>query len=383
MTTPAPRAVNHATRRHPPRTTLLSIVAIAITAALIGCAPAGEGEEPEPERTAVFPSMPEPIISEDYPGLLRARRLLGEPRSGKDWHSGIWASGDMASGERVEAFGEWRGTAVDAITMYPSNETWEKIRTSEWHIATFDASDAVLSYGLPLLPVNSGDTLADVANGKQDGVFREVADLLVAHGRGNSIVRLGWEANGAWFPWNATVNTADDYKAAYRNVVGVMKEQAPDLIFDFDIGCGVSLRGQENRLDALTTLYPGDDVVDLIGCDTYDWHHTTVTDEASWESAQRPKNSPGIADVADFAKSRGKGLSYPEWGVASEEEGGMGDNPFFITKMRGFFEDHADILVLEAYFSEPDTSLANSIWDPVQMPLSSEEYRRLWGDSGE
>ncbi|HMR48176.1 MAG TPA: glycosyl hydrolase [Arachnia sp.] len=380
MTKPVPHAITPSARR---RLALLPVAVLATTALLAACAPSPEEPQPEPEPTAVFPSMPEPTISEDYPGLLRARKLLGEPRSGKDWHSGIWAGGDMASGERVEAFGEWRGTPVDAITMYPSNDTWEKIRTSEWHITTFDASPAVLSYGLPLLPVNSGDTLLDVAEGKQDAVFREVADLLVAHGRGTTIVRVGWEANGAWFPWNATANTAEDFKAAYRRVVSVMKEQAPDLIFDFDIGCGVSLRGQTQRLDALTMLYPGDDVVDLIGCDTYDWHHTTVTDEASWKLTQRPKNSPGIADVADFAKARGKGLSYPEWGVASEEEGGAGDNPFFIEKMRGFFEDHSDILVLEAYFSEPETSLANSIWDPVQMPLASEEYLRLWGGSGE
>jgi hypothetical protein len=42
----------------------------------------------------------------------------------------------------------------------------------------------------------------------------------------------------------------------------------------------------------------------------------------------------------------------------------MGDNSFFIEKARSFFEDNADILVLEGYFSEPETSLANSIWGP-------------------
>jgi len=39
---------------------------------------------------------------------------------------------------------------------------------------------------------------------------------------------------------------------------------------------------------------------------------------------------------------------------------------------------HADILVMENYFNEPATSLANSIWDPVLMPDASETYRRLW-----
>jgi hypothetical protein len=46
--------------------------------------------------------------------------------------------------------------------------------------------------------------------------------------------------------------------------------------------------------------------------------------------------------------------------------------------MREYFDSNADILVMENYFNEPATSLANSIWDPVLMPTASETYRRLW-----
>ena len=55
-----------------------------------------------------------------------------------------------------------------------------------------------------------------------------------------------------------------------------------------------------------------------------------------------------------------------------------GDNPFYIEKMRSFFEANADVLVLESYFSEPETSLANSIWDPDQNSQASAVYARLW-----
>jgi hypothetical protein len=46
--------------------------------------------------------------------------------------------------------------------------------------------------------------------------------------------------------------------------------------------------------------------------------------------------------------------------------------------MRSFFATNSDILVVESYFSEPNTSIANSIWDPDQNPKSSEVYVRLW-----
>ena len=370
----------------PPRRRWLAagLIAAAVVIALVAWSvlrarPSDPGSAAiTPGAPTVTPVPPPPPRSSEPPGLDRARELLGTPRSGGGWLSGIWAGGDIATGERAERFGQWRGSPVDAITMYPATSTWETIRTSNWHIETFSTSPATLAYGLPLLPVTSGDTLADVAGGKQDEIFRQISTLLLQNGRGNSIIRIGWEANGAWFPWNATADTAKDYQAAFRRVVGVMKQQAPDLVIDFDIGCGVMLRGQKDRLSALELLYPGDDVVDVVGCDTYDWHHTKSLNEQGWAATQRPNDSPGIADVADFARAHGKGLTIPEWGLASPAEGGAGDNPYFIAKMRGFFEDNADILVLESYFSEPDTSLANGIWEPDQNPRSSKEYARLW-----
>jgi len=352
------------------------VVAALVATLLVGQRP-DEGQAAAPENSS-GPTLLPTGTSGEPAGLVRARQLLGKPRSGGEWHSGIWAGGDTATGERAERFGRWRGSPVDAITMYPATASWETIKGSDWHIQTFATSPAVLSYGLPLLPQAPGSDLADVAQGNHDEVFRTIATLLKRFDRPRTIVRVGWEANGSWFPWNATAQTANTYKQAFRRVVHVMRGVAPDLIFDFDIGCGVELRGQTHRLDALTLLYPGDDVVDVIGCDTYDWHNTKSYDEATWQLTQRPVEAPGIADVAEFARSRGKGLSFPEWGLASPAEGGVGDNPFFMAKMRGFLEANADILVLECYFSEPTTSLANSIWSPDQNPRSSETYARLW-----
>ena len=378
-TTEQPCIPPHGRRSRPARGLIIASLGVVL-ALLAGWLVAGRfqsnaqpGPLPVPE-----PSSPPSSSSTLDPGLGRARELLGKPRSGGRWFSGIWAGGDTATGERVERFGAWRGAPVDAVTMYPAVESWETIRGSDWHVRTFANTPAMLSYGLPLLPQSSGSQLSDVADGHHDDVVLGIATLLVNEGRPRSIVRVGWEANGSWFPWNATKDTAETYKLAFRRVVQVMRSVAPDLIFDFDIGCGVQLRGQQERLDALTQLYPGDDVVDLIGCDTYDWHGTKAVDEATWAKTIRPADAPGVADVADFARLRGKGLTFPEWGLASPAEGGAGDNPYFIKKMRGFFEDNADILLLESYFSEPTTSLANSIWEPDQNPRSSETYARLW-----
>lgn len=382
VTAPLEQATTSHRRRRRRLLVPLAIVSVIAVVATVGLAFNRPPESsPTPVATPDGSHAPHPESRSSLPpGLERARELLGEPRSGESWHSGIWAGGDTASGERVEAFGDWRGRPADAITMYPAKESWHTMRNSNWHIYTFAASPAVLSYGLPLMPSDGDESLADIAAGSHDDVFRTIAQQLVDNGRDVTIIRIGWEANGDWFDWSATPDTAQDYIAAFRRVAGIMKEVSPNFVIDFDIGCATKMPGQSDRLDSLTLLYPGDDVVDLIGCDTYDWHTSRSTDEASWELTKRPRNAAGIADVADFAREHGKGLSYPEWGPASTDVDGVGDNPFFIEKMRSFFEENADILVLESYFSEPDTNVSNSIWDPVQMPRSSEEYLRLWGD---
>jgi hypothetical protein len=325
-------------------------------------------QQPVPSQSAEVRPAPD----------LRARKLLGTPPSGGPWFSGAWAGGDHASTKRVVAFGSWRDTPTDAATVYTETGTWQEIYDSNWHITTFKGFDGILSFGVPILPEEARGDFSAVAQGKHDRIYEDLARDLIANGRGRSIVRIGWEANGDWFPWSAEAADAAGYVAAYRHIVGVLRDIAPKLVIDFDLACGTSLRGQNGRLDALNLLYPGDDVVDLVGCDFFDWYGTTSTDEASWMRSIKPEKAVGIQDVADFARAHGKGLSYPEWGLASHQERGAGDNPYFIEKMRSFFEANADILVLEAYFSEPETSLANSIWDPAQMSQSAEVYKRLW-----
>lgn len=330
------------------------------------------------ERPWSPPAVTLPAVDGSAPSLDRARQLLGQAPSQGSWFSGGWAGGGTATTERIDGFGNWRGTPVDAVTLYPETTSWQSIHDSNWHVTTYTGFGGVLAYGLPILPEDGSGTFESVVRGEHDWVYEQVANDLLANGRGRSIVRIGWEANGDWFPWNTTAGDAAEYVAAYRHIVGVLRRIAPELVIDFDLACGTTLRGQQDRLDALNLLYPGDDAVDLVGCDFYDWHNTKSTDEASWQASIRPAGAVGIQDVADFARAHGKGLTYPEWGLASTQEAGAGDNPFFIQKMRSFFQENADVLVLESYFSEPSTSLANSIWDPAQMPRSAELYAQLW-----
>ena len=323
-------------------------------------------------------------LSETPEGTPSATGKAAELPTGRTWLSGAWSGGGI-SVDRIKGFGDWRGQPADLVTTYPAYDTWDELRSSDWHINTFDSFSGRLAYGLPLLPKEGDPTLAEVADGSYDDVWASIADTLVKHNRGDTFVRIGLEANGTWFPWGATADSAEDYKAAWRHVQKVMKARAPELVFGFDITCAKALEGGSDRLDSLNRLYPGDDVVDVVGCDHYDSYTVKTRNEDEWERALRPPLAAGLADVSDFARAHGKKLAIPEWGLTAsgpDEDGkdrdGAGDNPFFIYKMYEYFQTNKDILAYENYFNEPADYLASSIWEPVQHPRASAEYRKLW-----
>jgi hypothetical protein len=306
-----------------------------------------------------------------------SRAAVAAADTGPPWASGVWLGG-VVDAARVAEFGRWRGSPADTLTVYPAYATWRELAASDWNVSTFEGYPGRLVYGLPLLPSDQSATLADVAAGRYDDIWRAVAGQLSDNGREDSFVRVGLEANGTWFPWGATARTAGDFKAAYRRVATLLSRAVPDLTFVFDISCGVALEGDDNRLASLERLYPGDDVVDVVGCDHYDSYSAIARNDAEWADAIAPKAGPGLADVAAFARDRGKQLAVPEWGLSAPRSEGAGDNPFFIRRMYEYFEENQDVLAFENYFDEPNPYLGSALFLKPQNPRSARVYRELW-----
>jgi hypothetical protein len=302
---------------------------------------------------------------------------VSPPTAQLPWTSGVWAGGEWGA-NRVAQFASWRGTQVQTVTTYPAYDTWEQLASSEWHVSIFDGFKGRLVYGLPLLP-KSGGSLAEVATGRRDDVWRAIARQLATNERHDSYVRVGLEANGDWFPWGSDADEAPEFRAAFRHVVQVMRSEAPRLRFVFDISCGVEFKGSDGRLDSLTKLYPGDDVVDVIGCDAYDSYSTQIRKAGDFAEVARPDDAAGLLDVVDFARSHGKTFAVPEWGLTKRSADGAGDNPVFIRAMRDFFAAHAGELEFENYFNEPSSYLRSSIFAPNQNPEAAKVYQQLWG----
>ena len=132
--------------------------------------------------------------------------------------------------------------------------------------------------------------------------------------------------------------------------------------FDWNVNAAV-------RPIPLASIYPGDDVVDIVGIDAYD-QGVAATRNRWHEIYDRPL---GIRDVLRFAKAHHKPLSIPEWGIAPRSVGsGGGNDPSYIRGIANVVRHNR--VAYEAYFykgpfaAELDAS-----------PASLRAYRRYFG----
>jgi hypothetical protein len=242
-------------------------------------------------------------------------------------------------------------------------------------------SQTVLAIGL--LPEQARGQLAQCASGAFDGWIRKIGQGIVARGAGNAVLRLGWEANRMGdFAWTVRVaSDAGPFKGCFRRWVSVLRT-VPGQSFTFDWNMG----SQGNLPYHVDQIYPGNDYVDVIGTQYYDRCPPALT-QADWDKRYNLKHatngSPyGIGRWLAYAKSKGKRLSVPEWGIGGPSTAcakpGI-DNPFFIQKMWEFFNANAASIAYEAYFNGDSATGSYRLYPAEANPLSSARYKQLWG----
>lgn len=126
--------------------------------------------------------------------------------------------------------------------------------------------------------------------------------------------------------------------------------------------------------------WPGDDYVDVVGIDVYDWVYGegALSPEDRWDRLLTMEY--GLDWFASFAAEHGKPLSVPEWGLASANSnggGGGGDDPLFVRNLAAWMSEHR--VVYEAYF---DVDLPGGERHALTaFPTAATAYRELFGSA--
>lgn len=284
-------------------------------------------------------------------------------------HSG---PGDVAG---LNSFASWLGRSPAYASDYVDfRYGWDGIANPTWVLDTWSpwvtaSSERRLVLGVAMLPESARGQLGAGAYGAFDGHFRTLSRNLVSRGLGYSVIRLGWEANGGWFPWSAATDP-ESWRLFYRRAVQAMRS-IPGSRFTFDWNAASSAAGTNLRF---ADFYPGNDVVDVIGLDAYDlkWTDSTSSPETRWSFTLDQFN--GLREHKAFADAHGKPLSFPEWGLYAKGQlnGGGGDNPYYVDRMADWFQ--SSNTAYQSYF--------NADWGGgtlASFPQARDRYRARFG----
>jgi beta-mannanase len=188
-------------------------------------------------------------------------------------------------------------------------------------------------------------TLVAGATGSYNGYFVSLAQALVAAGEGNSYLRLGWEFDGNWYPWQASTPTAEaSYAQYFQQIVTAMRSVAGEAFQFVWNPDGTAFTSSDYSVAA---AYPGNAYVNLIGIDLYDM---------SWGNPLTPSNVwnrvtlPALTAADNFAKAHGKPVAVCEWGVQTRDGHGLGDDPLYVNNMAGWMDIPDHDVAYESYF---------------------------------
>ncbi|WP_111830738.1 glycoside hydrolase family 26 protein [Actinomadura madurae] len=268
---------------------------------------------------------------------------------------------------RLGPFERWLGSTVTVGRTYLPGDDWDDIEgprelLAAW--ARWKEADPrrMLVVNVPMMAPNEtwlprpvlASLLRAGARGVFDGHYRALARRLVSAGAGDAVLVPGWEMNGEAYAGRCAPDP-EAWKTYWRRIVAAMRGvPGTRLRFDF-----APSRGR----DAIpwTQCYPGDDVVDIIGSDSYD--------QPAGKSFQSFVDEPyGLRDHADFAAAHGKPISFPEWGLFRNS-----DNPEYVRGMHDWIMSH-DV----AYQSITDYC-PHGVWSCGGNPRSAAAYRELFG----
>lgn len=280
------------------------------------------------------------------------------------WTSGVHYGNEPAS---YREFASFRDRPIALVTLYVDRNSWQGLVNPSWWFDNFADFPARFVLNEPLYPIapTPGNN-RDCAAGMYDAEWRKLGTFLGARAP-DTIIRLGWGPTDPTHEWRADADPAN-YIACFRRIVFAVRAGAPRVQFDFSF----------DPLPASAdpyAIYPGDDVVDIIGMDVFDREPPT-RDESAWrDKCHAPL---GLCTLMAFARAHQKRFSVGEWGVATCGADAGGDNPFFIERMVRTFAENADLLAYEAYFDDSGEDVCSSLMARDLAPAARAAYRRLY-----
>ncbi|MCF3123995.1 hypothetical protein IPZ68_30435 [Streptomyces arenae] len=268
--------------------------------------------------------------------------------------------------KRISELSRWLGgTELRVGHTYLPGDRWTNIEGSpdfleDWADWRKEKDDRLFVLNVPMLERNEdgvgdlevGRLLRQGAAGDFDEHFRTLAQRLVDLGVPDTVIVLGWEMNGTTYTHRCAPDP-ESWKKYWNRIVTTMRSVTGQK-FKFDF---TPSRGR----DAIpwTQCYPGDEVVDIVGMDSYDQPRGMSFDEQIDEPY-------GLQEHVDFAAAHKKPISYPEWGLFRN-----GDNEEYMRRMLEWMDEKKPL------YNTVTDYCPHGVWQCKENPDAAEVYREL------
>ena len=191
------------------------------------------------------------------------------PATAMAFQVGAWVGGPgqypQPTQENVQAFQDLQGSHVDLIShfaLFDMND-WDNVQQYA-DVAKQNGSTLVVTW------MANGYGAQDIVDGKEDNYIREFAKGVKSFGD-EIWMRPLHEANGDWYDWGVgkagAGNTDANVAEAFRHIVGIFREESVENV-KWVWTTNASNQGSGT---SLTGTYPGDEYVDYISIDGYNW----------------------------------------------------------------------------------------------------------------
>ena len=206
--------------------------------------------------------------------------MILTPVAAMAFQVGAWVGGPgqypQPTQQNVKAFQDLQGTHLDLISYFALFDINDWNATAQYaNVAKNNGSTLVVTW------MANGYNAQELVNGKADNYIREYAKGVKSFGD-EIWLRPLHEANGDWYDWgvgkSGAGNTDANVAEAFRHIVKIFKEEGVTNV-KWVWTTNASNQGSGTTL---TGNYPGDDYVDYISIDGYNWG--TCQSWSSWQT---------------------------------------------------------------------------------------------------
>lgn len=177
------------------------------------------------------------------------------------------------------------GAFVNGMENLPSFQSMigKNLAVVLWYVHwqdPFPSPEADIVYANGSIPLitwepwitNPSGTLEAIASGSYESYVKEFLQAAKAWGK-PLFLRFAHEMNGDWYPWSGFHNGAAEgaarYKQAWRYIYNVKEELGADNVNL--VWCPNNINQPDVSWNAVSNYYPGEEYVDWIGMDGYNW----------------------------------------------------------------------------------------------------------------